>query len=239
MLNIIEEVDKDPLGAMLLDYLHGRHDAFVEVESVTFDMWKMKGQTMFRSYSEMDELERTAVQLCEGKTLDVGAGSGCHSLYLQQRRKLEVDALDISPGCVQVMAQRGVKNTIHQSLFSLEGRKYKTVLMLMNGLGICGTLDGCNLFLQFIKTILEKDGQVLADSTNLASLYEDQGKFDCSEDRYYGETEFVMKYRGIRSDPFNWIYIDFQKLEILAAINGLQCEQLTTGRNGNYLARIF
>jgi hypothetical protein len=110
---------------------------------------------------------------------------------------------------------------------------------LMNGLGICGTLDGCNLFLQFIKTILEKDGQVLADSTDLASFYDDGEEIDYSTDRYYGETEFVMKYRGIRSDPFNWIYIDFKTLEALAAINGLQCEQITTGRSGNYLARIF
>ena len=238
MQDIIGEATKDPLGTMMLDYLNGRQDAFIEVDSTTLDMWTMKGETMFRSYSEMDELERLALQLCEGRILDVGAGSGCHSLYLQQKG-MEVDALDISPGCVQVMARRQVQKILHKSLFSLQDRQYKTILMLMNGLGICGTLGGCNLFLQFIKTILVDGGQVIADSTDLSSLYDDLEEFDYSADGYYGETEFVMKYQSITSDPFNWIYLDFKTLETLVHFNGIRCEQLMTDKNGKYLAHIF
>ena len=111
--------------------------------------------------------------------------------------------------------------------------------MLMNGLGMCGTLDGCNLFLQFIRTILEEGGQVLADSTDLESLFDEAGLFPCSEDGYYGETELIMKYRGIRSEPFNWLYIDFNTLSTLVDFNGLQCEQIATADGGKYLARIF
>ena len=238
MRDIIHKAEKDPLGAMMLDYLNGRHDAYVEVESPTLEMWTMPGETMFRGFSEMDDMERSALQLCRGKILDVGAGAGCHSLYLQQNN-MDVDALDISPGCIEVMAQRQVKNVLHQNLFSLTERKYSTVLMLMNGLGICGTLDGCNLFLQFIKTILAAGGQVIAESTDLGSLYEDLGTSDYSLDSYYGETEFIMKYQSITSDPFNWIYVDFKTLETLAVFNGLRCEQVITDTGGKYLARIF
>ncbi len=235
---IIHKAEKDPLGAMMLDYLNGRHDVFVEVDSTTLEMWTMPGETMFRSFSEMDDMERSALQLCRGKILDVGAGAGCHSLYLQ-RKNMDVDALDISPGCIEVMVQQQVKNVLHQNLFSLTGRKYSTVLMLMNGLGICGTLDGCNLFLQFIKTILAAGGQVIAESTDLGSLYEDLGTSHHSLDRYCGETEFIMKYQNITSDPFNWLYVDFKTLETLAIFNGLRCEQVVTDNGGKYLARIF
>lgn len=238
MRNIIHKAEKDPLGAMMLDYLNGRHEAYVEVESPTLEMWTMSGETMFRGFSEMDDLERSALQLCRGKILDVGAGAGCHSLYLQ-RNNMDVDALDISPGCIAVMAQRQVKNVLHQNLFSLTEGNYSTVLMLMNGLGICGTLDGCNLFLQFIKTILAADGQVIAESTDLGSLYEDSITSHGSPGRYFGETEFIMKYQGITSDPFNWIYVDFKTLETLAVFNGLRCEQVVTESGGRYLARIF
>lgn len=238
MTDIIHEAGKDPLGAMLLDYLDGRNDACVEVDSTTLEMWTMTGKTMFRDYLEMDGLERSALKLCTGKILDVGAGSGCHSLHLQQENK-KVDALEISPGCIQVMARRGVKSIIQQNLFSLKKKKYTTILMLMNGLGICGTLDGCNLFLQFIKTILAKDGQVIADSTDLESLYEDAGKYDIADDGYHGETEFIMKYRDNRSEPFSWLYIDYNTLAALVNFNGLQCEQIATAGGGRYLARIF
>ena len=238
MIDIIDEAVKDPLGTMALDYLYGSKDVFVEVDSTTLDMWTMKGETMFRTYSEMDEMERIALQLCKGKILDAGAGAGSHSLCLQDN-DLEVDALDISPGCIEVMAKREVKSIIHQNLFSLKEKKYRTILMLMNGLGICGTLDGCNLFLQFIKTILEEGGQVIADSTDLGLLYDDAGKYDSTPDRYFGETEFVMNYQRITSDPFNWLYIDFRTLETLVEFNGLQCEQIMKDRSGKFLARIF
>ncbi len=238
MRAIIEDRRKDPLGAMMLDYLSGREDACVEVESTTLDMWTMRGETMFRSYAEMDKIERLALQLCEGKILDVGAGAGVHALYLQEEGK-DVEALDISPGCVEVMAKRKIKRVIHGNLFSLTGRKYKTILMLMNGLGICGTVDGCNLFLQFIQTVLDEGGQVVADSTDLAALFNNAGVAQCATDRYFGETEFVMRYQNISSNPFSWLYIDLKTLQNLAGFNGLQCERVISADSGRYLVRIF
>lgn len=206
MIDIIRKASKDPLGNMMLDYFYGLHDVFVEVDSPTFDMWTMRGETMFRDYSGKEEIEHMALHLCEGKILDVGAGSGCHSLFLQQKGK-EVDAYEISPGCAQVMVERKVNNVFHKNIFSLKDRKYRTILMLMNGLGICGTLDGCNLFLQFAKTILDKGGQIIADSTDLSVLYNSPNEFDYSSDGYYGETEFVMRYQNFKTEPFKWIYI--------------------------------
>ncbi len=237
MHDIIEDRRKDPLGAMMLDYLDGRQDACVEVESSTLEMSCMSGETMFREYAGMDEIERTALQLCHGSVLDAGAGAGSHSLHLQGMN-MAVDALDISPGCIKVMARRKVKNVFHQNLFSPTTKKYITVLMLMNGLGICGTLDGCNLFLQHVGALLEEGGQVLADSTDLALLQDGSGGRTFSSDNYYGETQFIMKYRNIISDPFNWLYIDFNTLQSLVTFNGLCCEQIVSGENGRYLARI-
>lgn len=237
MTDIIKSANKDPLGAMMLDYFNGSRDAFLDVESTTLDMWTMTGENMFRQYPEMAVSEQFALELCEGRILDVGAGSGCHSLYLQKNHK-ETDALEISPGCVEVMARKKVKNIIHQNLFLLKKKKYKTILMLMNGLGICGSLDGCNLFLQFIKTILVRGGQVIAESTDLSSFFDD-ANFDFSAEIYYGETEFVMKYKNITSDPFDWLYIDFDTLEGLVNFNSLRCEKLHSDINGRYLVRIF
>lgn len=103
--NLIPE-KKDALGRMLADYLAGDHDACVAVASSVLDMDRMAGRTMFRSLSQMSEMERLGLDACLGRVLDVGAGSGCHSLVLQERG-LDVTAMDISPGCVAVMASRG------------------------------------------------------------------------------------------------------------------------------------
>ena len=239
MKNIIHNPSKDPLGAMMLDYLNGHHAAYAKVTSPIFSMSTMPAKTMFRTYSEMDELEHEALHLCKGRVLDVGAGSGCHSLYLQEKN-MAVDALDISLGCIEVMEKRQVKNPIHNNVFSLESGTYSTILMLMNGLGICGSLDGLNLFLQHVQALLTVDGQVIADSTDLRILYADEDeKNDFPNGSDYGQTEFVITYNTLISDPFQWIYVGFPTLQMLADYNGFECQQIATDESGRYLARMY
>ena len=132
--------DRDPMGAMLLDYTAGNRKAALKVHSPDLEIWEMTGRVMFRTHDQMSPVEQKALALCRGRILDVGAGSGCHSLWLGQHHDA-VTAIDISPGCVAVMEQQGVANPLHANLFDLEGR-YDTLLLLMNGLGICGDLDG-------------------------------------------------------------------------------------------------
>lgn len=212
MKNKIESPEKDPLGTMMLDYLNGDKHAFVEVKSTTLDMEKMTGEVMFRSFKTMSYIEKKALGLCQGKILDIGAGSGCHTLYLQKRNQ-QVQALDISPGCIDVMKQRKIHHPVHGNLFSIKDRQFDTLLLLMNGLGICGTIDGLNLFFQFIKPLLSDRGQVIADSTDLALLY-DPETFLTRNDIYYGETQFVMTYKTIEGDSFDWLYIDYDTLTL-------------------------
>lgn len=237
MYGSISDRKKDPLGAMLLAYLHGNREAAVEVDSTTLEMSTMRGEVMFREYGQMELLEHTALRLCRGDILDAGAGSGCHSLYLQSQGK-EVDALDISPGCVEVMRQREVRNVLHQNFFSLRGKRYTTILMLMNGLGISGTLGGLNRLLRHAKTLLAEGGQLIADSTDLTPLFAGVKEY-LQLDHYCGETEFVMRYGEIVSDPFPWLYVDFEILRMFAEHNSLSCEQLLTADDGvRYLVRM-
>ncbi len=238
MNNLIYDTEKDPLGVMLLDYFNGNINACVEVDSSTLEMSTMRGETMFRTYSAMDEMERQALHLSEGKILDVGAGSGCHSLYLQNQGK-DVYPIDISPGCVKVMNKQNIKNVVHQNMFALKGQKYTTILMLMNGLGLCGSLDGLSMFLQYVQTILATGGQVLADSTDLSSLYAGIEDKSVLGDQYFGETEFVMTCGKAISEPFSWLYIDFDTLRRIVKFNDLRCEKIMDTSGERYLVRIY
>lgn len=101
--------DKDPMGAAIADYFNHRKADKLRVFSSQFEEDEIPMNQLFRPYDEMPELEQIALQIAEGNILDVGAGSGCHALALQEMGK-EVCAIDISPLSVEVMEKRGVKN---------------------------------------------------------------------------------------------------------------------------------
>jgi SAM-dependent methyltransferase len=239
MAKSILDKEKDPLGAMLSDFCCGDSTAFLNVWSSTLEMSTMEGSTMLRGFERMNEVEKCALAACRGRILDVGAGAGCHSLILQSRG-LDVDAIDISPGCVEVMRRRGVEKSYHRNILDLRSSRYDTVLMLMNGIGISGSLDGLNLFIQHLDTLLMPNGQLLADSTDLSGKFLKKGEavYD-KEGGYCGETDFVMIYKGMRSDPFSWLYVDFELLRTLCSFHGFQCDKLLETKESQFLARIY
>ena len=186
----------------------------------------------------MPEIERKALDMANGKTLDVGAGSGCHSLVLQGKG-IDVTAIDISPLSVETMKDRGVKKVIEQDFFALKGQ-YDTVLMLMNGIGIVGTLERLPRFFSQLGEILAPGGQLLCDSSDISYVFEDEnGMIDIpNEMGYYGEHSFRMQYKDTIGEPFDWLYIDADTLKEKAAKNGYAVEVVAEGEHYDYLARI-
>lgn len=232
--------DKDPMGAAIADYYEHRRASRLRVFSSQFDEDEIPVRELFRGEKQMPLLERTALQLATGKTLDVGAGSGCHSLALQEAGK-EVHAIDISPLSVEVIKQRGVRNVTQTNLFDERFcESYDTILMLMNGSGIIGKLENLPTFFRKMKQLLRPGGCILMDSSDLRYLFEEEdGSYviDLAGD-YYGEVDFRMQYKDIQGDSFDWLYIDFQTLSLYAAENGFKAELVKEGKHYDYLAKL-
>ena len=228
----------DPMGRAIAEYHKTGKAEKLKVFSPMFEEDELPLPTLFRSYDEMPEIEQKALNLAKGKTLDVGAGSGCHSLVLQDRG-IDITAIDISPYSVETMKERGVKKVFEQDFFTLKGQ-YDTILMLMNGIGIMGTLERMSVFFKLLDRILAPGGQVLCDSSDICYVYEtDDGIIELPDDmEYYGEISFQMQYKDTIGEPFDWLYIDADTLMMKAEENGYAVEVLAEGNHYDYLARI-
>ena len=228
----------DPMGRAIAEYYNTGKAEKLKVFSPMFEEDELPLPTLFRSYDEMPEIEQKALNLAKGKTLDVGAGSGCHSLVLQDRG-IDITAIDISPYSVETMKERGVKKVFEQDFFTLKGQ-YDTILMLMNGIGIMGTLERMSVFFKQLDRILAPGGQVLCDSSDICYVYEtDDGIIELPDDmKYYGELNFQMQYKDTIGEPFEWLYIDADTLMMKAEENGYAVEVLAEGNHYDYLARI-
>jgi SAM-dependent methyltransferase len=232
--------DKDPMGAAIADYQKRGKAAKLRVFSSFFDEDEIPVSQLFRSFEEMPPLEKTALQMATGKILDCGAGSGCHSLALQNMGK-EVQAIDISPLSVETMQQRGVKQASQINLFDKHFiEKFDTILMLMNGSGIIGKLAYMPLFFNKMKQILTPGGCIYMDSSDLRYLFEkEDGSIDIDlAGDYYGEVDFQMQYKQIKGESFDWLYIDFQTLKLYATQSGFTVELIEEGEHYDYLARL-
>lgn len=232
------EKTKDTIGSAIADYhRYGKADT-LRVFARDFDEDEIPVETLFRGYDEMPKIEQVALKASTGRILDVGAGAGCHSLALQEMNK-DVTAIDISPLSVSTMKERGVRNVLLQDFFTVTD-KYDTILMLMNGIGIVGTIDALPHFFRHIDSILTPEGQLLVDSSDICYIFEEEdGIIYLPEgEGYYGELEYQMQYKDIKGDPFPWLYIDFETLAEIASQCGFKAEVMAEGEHYDYLARI-
>src|SRR5262249_6820663 len=136
----------NPLGLSIRDYLAGDIAATVTVLRGDGAVYPMPARLFFRTPRQFSALEMTALRLCKGRVLDIGAAAGCHTLALQ-RRGLEVVALDSSPEAVEAMRERGVHQPVLGDGARPTGGPYDTLLMMMNGIAIVKSLPGLRRFL--------------------------------------------------------------------------------------------
>jgi len=226
------------MGSAIKAYFEKGRAAKLRVFSPMFDEDEIPVKMLFRKENEMPSIERKALSMARGRTLDVGAGAGCHSLVLQQRG-MDVTAIDISPLSVETMKLRGVKDVRQQDFFEVD-ECFDTILMLMNGIGIVGRLQRMPLFFRLLDRILAPGGQLLCDSSDICYVFENEdGEMLFPEgDGYYGELTYQMQYDDVKGETFPWLYIDDETLRACAEACGYQVEVVQQGEHYDYLARI-
>jgi len=232
---------KDLFGKAILDYQTGNAPENLITETSISEEDEMSVAYLFRQYKDMPAMEQKALKLSKGRVLDVGCGAGSHSLYLQNIEELDVTAIDISPSAIEACKLRGIMKAFTENVMHIENEKYDTILLMMNGAGMCGKLSKLSGFLQKLKSLLNVGGQILLDSSDIIYMFDeddDGGKWIPSDIDYYGEVEFNISYKNEKEDPFDWMYIDYNTLQNAAYANGLQCELIIEGEHYDYLAKL-
>lgn len=232
------ETMKDLFGKALLDYHNGNYTEDIITSTSISSEDVLPLPYLFRSFKDMPELEQEALELANGYVLDVGCGAGSHSLYLQEKG-LQVKAIDISKGAIQVTKQRGVLYTQEKDILD-ETETFDTILLLMNGTGIFQELAQVSKYLSHLKNLLKPNGQILVDSSDIKYMYEDEdgGFWMDTNANYYGELDYFLSYKNEHENPMKWLYLDFNTLLTACVSVGLNCELILEGEHFDYLARL-
>lgn len=226
------------MGTAIAEYHRTGRAGTLRVFSSQFDEDEIPVEQLFRTLDEMPAIEQRALAMARGKILDVGAGSGCHALAMQAMGK-EVTAIDISELSVEVMRQRGVVDARALDLYDEHFvERFDTILLLMNGSGIIGNMEGMERFFYRMKQLLKPGGRIYMDSSDLKYLFEEEdGSYliDVAGE-YYGLVDFQMQYKQVKGESFDWLYIDFDTLAYYAEQYGFTAEVVCQGEHYDYLA---
>jgi SAM-dependent methyltransferase len=229
---------QDPIGQAILDYSKNKKPFDIVVSSDICDDDIIPIEVLFRTYKEMPEIEKEAIELCKGNVLDVGAGAGMHCNELI-KKGLKVQALDNSEGAVQYLKNSGIE-AYHSNFNDFKSNlKFDTLLMMMNGIGIAGTLSNLEKTLLHAKSLLNKGGQIICDSSDIRYLYEDEEGalwVDLNAE-YYGNFRFQMHYKKVGGPWFDWLYVDYDNLHKVALKVGFKSVKILEEDN-HFLAQL-
>lgn len=223
-----------PLGLALRDYYESGENNLIRVYTVDGEITPYPADLFFRDYEDFSIMDEMGCLLAQGRVLDAGAGAGCISIFLQEELSLDVTAIDISEHCVEIMRKIGLKDAREGDIFSMKGEQYDTILLLMNGIGFVGNLEGLDRFFAHVKTLLAPGGQVLFDSSDLK--YADIGDADLrgGPGNYFGEVQYSLEYKNIKGKPYQWLYIDPETLRSYAEAHDFNMEIVLEADEGYY-----
>ena len=192
----------------------------------------------FRPPSAFSPIEVAALDRCRGRVLDVGAGSGLHSLALRSRG-LAVTAIDVSPEAVEIMAARGLGDVRRADVFGFEGGPFDTLLLLGHGIGIVEDLPGLDRFLVHARRLVRGGGRMLLDSQDVRRTDDPRHlayhEANRRAGRYFGMTRIQFEYEGHVGPYCGWLHVDSEILRRHAEPAGWECE-VVVEQNGDYLA---
>lgn len=229
----------DPFGEAIQEYFEKGKAPDLNVNSNYTEDEEISASYFFRDEKQMPKLELKALKLCKGKILDVGAAAGCHSIVLQ-KKGYSVTALEKSLLAAEVLKKRGIQKVICDDIYSFSDQQFDTILLLMNGTGIGETISGLKKLLLHLKTLLNANGQILIDSSDIKYLFaEDDGSLwvDLANPKYYGEMTYEVRYKKSLV-KFNWLFVDFDTLKKLTSKIGLECILAEQGEHHDYLAQL-
>ncbi|HHS12710.1 MAG TPA: methyltransferase domain-containing protein [bacterium] len=228
-------------GLALLDYMRGKRDETLVLERDDGFRESLPVSSFFRKESRFSKAEQKALELCRGRVLVIGAGTGSQALALQNRG-LIVSSIDISPEAVEVMRLRGVREPLCADVMACRESDYDTLLLLGRGIGLTGKLARLGGLFKHLGTLIRTGGQCLVQSRDVTGTEEERHlryhRTNEAANRYAGELKLRLIYHDRTGAYFDWLHVDETSLFLAADAEGWFGDVIMKDDENHYLARL-
>ncbi|MBI5625471.1 MAG: class I SAM-dependent methyltransferase [Elusimicrobia bacterium] len=225
---LIEAHRREDVGSVI-----ERDDGYVEPE------WGKR--VYFADHRRWTPAERQALRLARGRVLDVGAGAGRHSLYLQERG-LKVTGLDHSPGAVQVCRLRGLKDARLMDLSEirrLPAASFETVIMMGNNFGVLQSPARARIHLRRLHRVTSAAGRIIAQTMDpFKTTVADHLAYQADNrrrGRAPGQVRLRVRYRKLADPWFDYLFVSEDELKGILQGTGWVLDRTIPGPGAIYI----
>jgi SAM-dependent methyltransferase len=225
---------EDAFGHQLLDELAGgAGEAWLQRDDGSTGP-SMAASHFLTPCDEWNPAERQVFDLVRGRVLDVGCGAGRHSIEAQSRG-LDVVAIDISPGAVEVSRRRGVRDVRLLPIAEMDERigTFDSVLMMCGNVGLAGSAGATERWLRTMHGMTTPPARIVLDTVD---PYQDADAADLvyidrnrARGAMPGQVTIRIRY-GERVTPWSdLLLVSPSELDALAARAGWRVAEVVPG----------
>lgn len=201
-------------------------------------------QAYFADFKDWPKIQKQAIKFAKGKVLDIGAGAGRISLYLQ-KKGFDVTAIDNSPLAIKVCKKRGVKNAKVlpiEKIGTFKPNTFDTVVMFGNNFGLFGGYKKAKTLLKKLHKITSSSALILAESSDVYKtddpVHLSYHKFNKKRGRMSGQLCIRVRFRNYIGDWFDYLLVSKKEMKEILKNTGWMVKKFIASDNNGYYAII-
>lgn len=157
----------DPYGRALRDCYHNQqNEPLLDRHGNDVTDHSQVDSLYFNDFIPTGADDEWVASWLDGPLLDMGAGTGRHTLYFQDQ--FETVAIETSTYLVETMRDRGVADVRQADMFALKDEfdrdRFQSALAIGTQVGLAGSLQGLRQFLGDLAFVTMPDATVVLDS---------------------------------------------------------------------------
>jgi len=232
---------QDAFGRAVYDrFMGGRPIEIIERSDGYMDAYP---SDYFAEHRKWSKHEKQAIRYARGRVLDIGAGAGRVSLYLQKKGH-DVLATDISPLAIKVCRLRGVKKAKVIPIARLSPRlgAFDTIVMYGNNFGLFGSYKGAKRLLRRFHTMTSPHARLIVESNDIYKTknpdhlaYQRQNR---SRGRMSGQIRLRAIYKKSRTPWIDYLMVSPDEMRDILKGTGWKVEKFFRSGDSMYAAVI-
>lgn len=196
----------------------------------------------FANFKDWPSIQKQAVKIAKGNCLDIGAGAGRVSLYLQQKGH-DVIAIDNSPLAIKVCKRRGVKRARVlpiEKTNTFKPGSFETIVMFGNNFGLFGSFKKAQRLLRQLHNITSPSALILAESNDIYKTNDPvhlaYHKLNRKRGRMAGQIRMRIRFEQYVGDWFDYLMVSPKEMKHILEGTGWKIKKTIVSQGSTYIA---